>query len=298
MYRIRWRTESGAGSRYRAPVACPLRACRRPLSAFALACRPGLAFTRCHLLSSRGRDVMFRLDGRLALVTGAGQGVGMGIARCLLAQGARVLVNDIDAARASAAAAALGAGAEGLAFDVTRLAAVQAALADRAVDILVNNAGNAGAASFDQLSFRDMPAAQWDRFLDVNLRGVMNCTKAVVDGMCERGYGRLITISSEAGRVGRNINVSVYGAAKAGAVQLMRHLSQELGPSGVTANAVSLGLMNNVPAEFSARLIRGIPLGRLGDPADIGAAVVYLASDEAAWVTGQVLVVNGGAQAG
>ena len=241
---------------------------------------------------------MFRLDGKTALITGAGRGVGLGIARALAGQGARVIVNDIDGARAEAAAAQLrgeGFDAIGAAFDVTAVAAVEAAVAGLGrIDILVNNAGNAGDAPMQQMAFREMSPADWDRFIAINLKGVLNCTHAVLPGMCERGWGRVITISSEAGRMGLNIGVSLYGAAKAGAAHFMRHLSQEVSRQGVTANAISVGLMNNVPPEFTDRAIAGIPVGRLGTPADIGAGVVYLASEEASWVTGATLAINGG----
>ena len=115
--------------------------------------------------------------------------------------------------------------------------------------------------------------------------------------MCERGWGRVITISSEAGRVGLDINVSVYGAAKAGAAHLMRHVAREVGPYGVTANVISLGLMDNVPDEFTQPIIKTIPVRRLGSGEDVAAAVDYLASDGASWVTGQTLTVNGGSYA-
>ncbi len=244
-------------------------------------------------------------DNRTALVTGAGQGMGLGIAQRLASQGARVLINDIDPDRAHAAVLAIeseGGRADTAAFDVTDIDTVLAAVKElerRAggIDILVNNAGNAGSEAMNQLPFKDMPHQDWDKFLAVNLYGVLNCSKAVVSGMCDRGWGRIITISSEAGRVGLDINVALYGVAKAGGAHLMRHLAREVGPFGVTANNVSLGLMDNVPAEFADAIVRTIPIRRLGTPADAAAAVAWLASEEAAWVTGQTLVVNGGSYA-
>jgi NAD(P)-dependent dehydrogenase (short-subunit alcohol dehydrogenase family) len=142
-----------------------------------------------------------------------------------------------------------------------------------------------------------MSPAQWQAFIDVNLMGVLNCTHAVLPGMIERKWGRIITISSEAGRSGLAIGVSIYGAAKAAAINFMRHLSQETGAHNITANSIALGLMDNVPEEFSGKIIRSIPTGRLGSPADAASAVVYLASEEASWITGQVLSVNGGSSA-
>jgi NAD(P)-dependent dehydrogenase (short-subunit alcohol dehydrogenase family) len=240
---------------------------------------------------------VFDLAGRTALVTGAGQGVGAGIASSLAAAGATVAVNDLVPERAAAVAEGLP-GAVAVPFDVTDLDAVRAgaAAAEEAlgpIDVLVNNAG-IPAAGFPQVSFRDSDPALWRRFVDLNLYGVLNCTHAVVGGMCDRGRGRVITISSEAGRLGLGIGVSLYGAAKAGAVGLMRHLAVEVAPAGVTVNCLSLGLMDNVAGEWAEAMAARVPRRRLGSPADVGAAVVFLSSDEAEWITGQVLPVNGG----
>lgn len=243
---------------------------------------------------------MFDLTGRLALVTGAGQGIGAGIASHLAAQGARVLVNDLVGDRADATVAvirAAGGNADPLPFDVTDREAVQAALALHAVDIVVNNAGNAGAETMQPAPFREMPPERWAAPIDVNLHGVLHTTHAVLGGMCERRFGRLITIASGAGTVGLAIGVSTYGAAKAGAISFMRHMALENAALGVTANSLALGLMEmeeiNDPALIE-KLARTIPCQRLGTGDDIGPACVWLASDEAAWVTGQTIQVNGG----
>ena len=246
---------------------------------------------------------MFDLTGRVALVTGSGQSVGAGIARCLAAQGAAVAVNDVVTERAASTAAAIvGAGGRAVpvAFDVTDRAAVAAGVAEAEaalgpIDILVNNAGNAGAPGMVVSQFRDMDPDTWDRFIDVNLYGVLNCTKAVVDGMCDRGWGRVITISSGAGVMGIRMGISIYGAAKSGSIGFMRHLAMEVARTGVTVNAIAPGLMGvQELTEHSRAMAAAIPVGRLGAPEDIGAACVYLASDEAAWVTGQTINVNGG----
>ena len=228
------------------------------------------------------------LAGRVALVTGAGQGVGAGIARVLADRGATVVVNDLVAERAEAVAADVGGRA--VPFDVTDLAAVQAGVADAGpVDVLVNNAG-IPTDGFPQVDFKDSDPAVWRRFVDLNLYGVLNCTHAVLPGMCERGWGRVVTISSEAGRVGLPIRVALYGAAKAGAIGLTKHLAHEVGPHGVTCNALALGSMENAPLNPSR-----FPIPRLGTGRDVGETVAFLASDGAEWITGQVIAVNGGA---
>jgi NAD(P)-dependent dehydrogenase (short-subunit alcohol dehydrogenase family) len=231
---------------------------------------------------------MSPLDGRVALVTGAGQGVGAGIARVLAEQGAAVIVNDLFADRAESVAADVG--CRPIPFDVTDIDAVQAGLREAGpVDILVNNAG-IPADGFPQIDFKDSDPALWRRFVDLNLYGVMNCTHAALPAMCERRWGRVVTISSEAGRVGLPIRVSLYGAAKAGAIVLMKHLAHEVGPLGVTCNSLALGRMEGIRAD-SPRT----PIPRLGTGRDIGATVAFLASDGAEWITGQVIPVNGGA---
>ena len=239
---------------------------------------------------------------RTVLITGAGRGVGLSVATKLAAAGHQVLVNDINPQTAEAAANAIiadGGDAMAAPFDVSQTEAALSAIKDLQVqiggiDVLINNAGNAGSVDMQRLSFRDMPIDQWNQFLGVNLYGVLNCTKAVIDGMCERGWGRVITISSDAGRMGLDHNVSLYGTAKAGALHFMRHLAREVGADGVTANSIALGLMDNVPEDYAAPIIRLTPAGRLGSGADVAHAAQYLIDEQASWVTGQTLVVNGG----
>jgi 3-oxoacyl-[acyl-carrier protein] reductase len=245
---------------------------------------------------------MFELTGRVALVTGAGQGVGAGIARTLAQQGAAVGVNDLHAERAervAAGIAAQGGRARAACFDVTDARAVRAGVAALEaafgpVDVLVNNAGVPEGMALAQ--FREMTPESWARYVELNLYGVLRCTHAVLDGMCARGFGRIVTISSGAGQVGLPIGVSIYGAAKGGAIAFMRHLALEVARFGVTANTLALGLMGNAAgAPGVTGVERMIPVGRAGLPEDVAAAVVFLASREAAWITGQTLGVNGGA---
>lgn len=241
---------------------------------------------------------MFDLTSRVALVTGGGQGVGEGIAHALAAQGAHVLVNDVVGDRAEAVASAIrrgGGSADATPFDVTDLDAVRAAVAPGPpVDILVNNTGNGGAAGMAVAPFRDLDPSAWDGPIRVNLHGVLNCAKAVIDGMCERGWGRVITISSGAGTAGVAIGVSPYSAGKGGGIAFTRTLALEVARSGVTANTLAIGLMGMPDPTVTAALARSIPVGRTGTPEDIAAAVVWLASSEASWVTGQTIEINGG----
>jgi 3-oxoacyl-[acyl-carrier protein] reductase len=244
---------------------------------------------------------MFDLHGRVALVTGAGQNQGAGIARALAGQGAAVAVNDLRAERAEHTArtiAAAGGRALAVPFDVTDFAAVSAGVARvarelGAVDVLVNNAGIPDGMGVAQ--FRTTQPEAWRPFIDVNVYGVMNCVRAVLDEMCARGFGRIITIASGAGQTGLALGVSAYAAGKGGQIAFMRHVALENARSGVTANTLALGLMSNAGgADVTAALAKTVPVGRLGTPEDVGAACVYLASNEASWLTGQTIGLNGG----
>ena len=244
---------------------------------------------------------MFDLTGRTALVTGAGQGVGFGIAATLIEAGAKVFVNDLVPERAMAAAHALGPNATALPFSVTDREAVESAITEVGpIDILVNNAGIP--PTMRPVKFRDMDPDEWAAYVDVNLYGVVNCVKATIDAMCDRRWGRVITISSGAGTQGLNIGVSMYGAGKGGAISFMRHLAVETARNGVTANTLALGLMERDDPDVTeesrtvtAAMAKQVPVGRLGTGRDIGSTCVFLASDEAEWITGQAIAVNGGA---
>jgi NAD(P)-dependent dehydrogenase (short-subunit alcohol dehydrogenase family) len=239
------------------------------------------------------------LHGRVALVTGAGRNVGAGIAHILAAAGASIAVNDLHPERAHATVAAIveaGGSAVAVPADVCDATQVGAMCRDTAralgpIDILVNNAGVPDTGVPLQ-AFRDMPVEDWSRYLDINLHAVLLCTKAVLDPMCERGFGRIVTITSEAGRLGVPPGLSLYAAGKAGAAGFSRVLAHEVGKFGVTVNCVSLGPMDN--ATVREQVLKAMPTRRYGTPADVGAAVAYLASPAAGWVTGQTLAVNGG----
>jgi 3-oxoacyl-[acyl-carrier protein] reductase len=249
------------------------------------------------------------LKGRRALVTGAGQGVGRGIAAILAVAGADILVNDYYPDRAEAVAAEIrekGGRSQPAPFDVTDYEAVAAAVDQAgAVDILVNNAGNAGANAFQLTPFADTTPADWERYFSVNVYGVMNCSRAVIPGMIDRQDGRIITIISDAGRWGEP-RMAAYSAAKAGAAGFTRSLARDVGRHGITVNNIALGRINTGDrdtgsveispevAERYGQQLRNYIIRRPGKPEDIGALVTFLASPQASWITGQTYPVNGG----
>lgn len=238
------------------------------------------------------------LAGRTAFVTGGTRGIGLAIARALHGAGARVAVAGRDADRAAAVARELGDRTLGVGCDVARADQVEAAVAaaerDLApIDILVNNAG----LTRDNILLR-LSDADWDAVLDANLKGAFHTTRAVIKGMMKRRFGRIVNVTSVVGLTG-NKGQANYAASKAGLIGFTKSVAREYASRGVLVNCVAPGFIDTdmtaaLPAEARATLLQDIALGRLGSPEDVAGAVLFLASDLAGYVTGQVLVVDGG----
>ena len=245
-----------------------------------------------------------RLIGRVALVTGAAQGIGSAIATRLAEEGAKVAIADIQedvAAKTAAALKSAGLQAMAITLDVTRLDSAIAAVATverelGPIDILVNNAG------WDKLEpFVESTPDTWERVIAINFRGVLNCCKAVIPGMQARGGGRIVSISSDAGRVG-SLGEAVYSGCKAGIIAFSKTLARELARNkinvnvvcpGPTETALLRGVMEKQPKVIEA-MLRGIPMRRLGQPQDLAGAVAFFASPDADYATGQVISISGG----
>jgi 2-hydroxycyclohexanecarboxyl-CoA dehydrogenase len=240
------------------------------------------------------------LDGKVVVVTGAGRGMGKAIAERLAAEGARVAVTDVDEKPAVETAAGLE-GAAGFRLDITDHDEVARRIEEitgtfGSIDALVNNAG------WDKLAlFLDTDEDLWERLIDINLRGPIRMIKAVLPQMVERQSGRIVNISSDAGRVGSS-GEAVYSACKAGIIGFGKTVAREVARYGVTVNAICPGptdtaLLDSV-TEGNEKLIdslkRGIPMRRIGLPEDIAGAVAFMVSDDAGFITGQTLSVSGG----
>ena len=245
------------------------------------------------------------MPGRVALVTGGGGGVGSAVVAALAADGHAVAALDLrpEAARATAErAAAAGGRVLAVAGDVTEGDSVREAIGEverelGPIEILVNTAG------WDELRpFVETDEEFWDRVIAINFKGCLHTTRALLPGMLERGFGRIVNVASDAGRVGSSME-SVYSGAKAAVIAFTKTVAREAARAGVTANSVCPGptrtpLLEQMTAEGGDRLIdslvRAVPMRRLGEPEDVATAVAFFASDRAGFITGQTLSVSGG----
>jgi 2-hydroxycyclohexanecarboxyl-CoA dehydrogenase len=244
---------------------------------------------------------MGKLDTNIAIVTGGGQGIGRGIAEKLAAEGATVVVTDLNETTARQTAAGLGRAAIALPADVTSKASVRAMVAHvqeqlGRIDVLVNNAG------WDKAGpFLDSDEADWDRVIAINLYGVLTTSKAVLRVMAEQGSGAVVNLGSDAGRVGSS-GEAVYSAAKGGVIAFTKAAAREMARYQVNVNCVCPGptdtpLFASIGGDnpkLREALIKAIPFRRLADPRDLANAVAFLASDEASYITGQTVSVSGG----
>ncbi len=242
-----------------------------------------------------------RFEGKVVLVTGAASGIGEATARRFAREGARVALNDADAAGCERVAKELGAGALAVPGDVARKADVEAMVKQVTdtwgrVDVLINNAG----VNRDAMAAK-MTEEQWDFVLDVNLKGTFLVSQAVLPGMRERGWGRVVNTSS-VGAQG-NIGQANYAASKAGVMGLTRTLAIEYAKYGVTVNCVAPGatmtrMLAGVPDKIREQITAKIPMARIAEPEEIAAVHCFLASEDASFITGQVLFVDGGMTVG
>ena len=244
---------------------------------------------------------MNRLNNKVALITGAAQGIGLATALKFAQEGAHVVICDIKQASVDAAvdaANALGVRAQGFVVDVTQRDMVDAVVADTlaefgAIDILVNNAGITQDARLQKMTLE-----QFDRVIDVNLRGVFHCTQAVADAMVAKGSGVILNASSVVGIYG-NFGQTNYAASKFGVIGFTKTWARELGPKGIRVNAVAPGfiatpILDTIPEKILASIKNQVPLARLGSPEEVANVYAFLASDEASYVNGAVLEVSGG----
>jgi len=253
---------------------------------------------------------LLALDGRAALVTGAGRGVGRTIALRFAEHGARgVVINDVELERAEAVAAeveALGVPALPIKADVSDFVDVTRMLAESAakfggIDILVNNAGNSGAGGTSEFDppFWVQSVDLWGKWIGVNLHGVLNCTRAALPYMVEQQFGRVVTVISDAGRVGE-AGLEVYSAAKAGAAGFMRSVARSVGRFNITANSVAIAatrtpfVESELQQEAAQAQLKRYIIRRFGEPEDAANMVLFLSSGASSWITGQTYPVNGG----
>ncbi|MEW6228246.1 MAG: SDR family NAD(P)-dependent oxidoreductase [Bacillota bacterium] len=247
---------------------------------------------------------------RVAIVTGAARGIGRAIAVALAREGARVVVNDIDAESAAETVAEIvgkyGRGvAEPAIGDVSSGEEVQA-IVDRVlslvgrIDILVNNAGISLKKNGRKIPLEEITGEEWDRVLGTNLKGCFNFAKSVIPAMKRARFGRIVSISSTAGKTGNGGPAGAhYSASKAGIISLTRSMARELAPWGITANAIAPGIIQTDIAratdpKLNEILLKQIPLGRFGSPEEVAELVIFLVSSRASYITGETIDLNGG----
>jgi len=244
-----------------------------------------------------------KLKDRVAAVTGGARGIGKAIALSFIREGAKVALVDVDKGILEAAKNEIKKTKEeviAISCDITKSVEVRAMVdqvrnAFGRIDILVNNAGIIRRGTIDTITEED-----WDRVIEVNLKGTFNCCKAVAGIMKQQGYGKIINVSSIAGKTGDITSAPGYGPSKAGVDALTKTLARQLAPYGINVNGVAPhAIETEMSAQWSEErrkeIIASIPLGRLGKPEDVANAVLFLASDEASFITGEILDVNGGA---
>ena len=243
------------------------------------------------------------LKGKTAIVTGAGQGMGLAVALKLASLGANLAINDVDSSRADTAVkevASAGGQAISVITDITCKADVTAMVgkvveAFGSLHILINNAG-----ILYPTSVAEMPEEEWDRVIKVNLKGTFLCAQAVLPAMKEAGRGRIVNFSSTAGKNVSTVGGAHYTASKAGVLGFTRHLAKEVAPDGITVNAVCPGLIDTEMVRATIDDARtqayaaGFPISRLGQPQEVADLVAFLASDQASYITGASLDINGG----
>lgn len=242
---------------------------------------------------------MFRLEEKIALVTGAARGIGAATAALLARQGARVAVADLNHDEARKVAQAIGGGAEAFRVDVASIEQCRALVDSVAtgfgrIDILVNNAG-----IYPLVSFAEATEADWEKLMNVNAKSQYFLMQAVCPIMRQQGGGRIINLGSVAGRIGSAANASIYSGTKGAVAMFTKSIAREVAADGILVNCVAPGqietdILNSLPAERLEAIIKSNPLKRFGKPEEVAALIVFLASDECSYCTGATFDINGG----